>query len=170
MNFLELAEKRYSCKQYSDRPVEADKLQAVLEAGRLAPTAKNLQEQHVYVLQSDEALEKFDQLTPCRYGAKTALMVTYDKKNVFTYPGEKRDSGVEDARIIATHMILEATEQGLDSCWINFFDPDRAKELYDLPEEEEVLMLMDLGYAADGAGPLPNHSSRKDLSETVSYL
>ena len=83
---------------------------------------------------------------------------------------EKRDSGVEDASIIATHMILEATEQGLDSCWINFFDPDRAKELYDLPEEEEVLMLMDLGYAADGAGPLPNHSSRKDLSETVSYL
>ncbi len=170
MNFLKLAEKRYSCKKYSDRAIEEDKLQAVLEAGRLAPTAKNLQEQHVYVLQSEGALSKFDQLTPCRYGAGTALMVTYNRNNVYTYPGEKRDSGAEDAAIVATHMILEATEQGLDSCWVNFFDPDQAKEIYGLPEEEEVLMFMDLGYAAKEAGPLPNHRSRKDLSETVSYL
>ena len=49
-------------------------------------------------------------------------------------------------------------------------DPDKAKEALGLPENEEVLMFMDLGYAAEGAGPLPNHSSRKELSETVSYL
>ena len=84
--------------------------------------------------------------------------------------GGKRDSGVEDATIVATHMILAAADEGVDSCWINFFDPDKMAEAIDLPENEEILMLLNLGYAAEGAGPLPNHSSRKPLAETVSYL
>ena len=92
------------------------------------------------------------------------------KSNVFTYPGEKRDSGVEDASIVATHMILAAEDAGVDSCWVNFFDPDKLAEDLGLPENEEILMLMDLGFAAEGIGPLANHESRKPLSETVSYL
>lgn len=170
MEFKEVVSKRYSCKKYSSKQVEAEKLEAILEAGRLAPTAKNLQEQHVYVIRSAEALAKIDELTPCRYGAPTVLAVAFDKNNVFTYPGEKRDSGVEDATIVATHMILAAADEGVDSCWVNFFDPDKAAAALGLPENEEVLMLMDLGYAAEGAGPLPNHGSRKPLSETVTEL
>ena len=170
MEFKEVVKNRYSCKKYSARKLEAAKLEAILEAGRLAPTAKNLQEQHVYVVQSEEILTKIDGVTPCRYGAPTVLVVAFDKNNVFTYPGGKRDSGVEDATIVATHMILAAADEGVDSCWINFFDPDKMAEAIDLPENEEILMLLDLGYAAEGAGPLPNHSSRKPLAETVSYL
>ena len=170
MEYAKLVQARYSCKKYSDRPVEAEKLNAILEAGRAAPTAKNLQEQHIYVLQSKEALAKMDAVTPCRYGAGTVLAVAFDKTNVFTYPGGKRDSGVEDATIVATHMILAAANEGVDSCWINFFDPEKLAASLGLPENEEILMLMDLGYAAEGAGPLPNHSSRKPLSDTVSYL
>ncbi|WP_173350426.1 nitroreductase family protein [Ruminococcus flavefaciens] len=170
MEFKEVVKNRYSCKKYSDRQVEQEKLTSILEAGRLAPTAKNLQEQHIYVIQSAEKLAVIDQLTPCRYGAPTVLAVAFDKNNVFTYPGEKRDSGVEDATIVATHLILAAADEGVDSCWINYFDPDKAAELLGLPENEEVLMIMDLGYAAEGAGPLPNHTSRKPLSETVTYL
>ena len=170
MEFKAVVQNRYSCKKYSDRPVEAEKLNAILEAGRLAPTAKNLQEQHVYVLQSAEAIAKVDAITPCRYGAPTVLVVAFDKNNVFTYPGGKRDSGVEDATIVATHMILAAADEGVDSCWVNFLDPEKLAQALGLPENEEVLMVMDLGYAAEGAGPLANHSSRKPLSETVSYL
>ena len=170
MEFKEVIKARYSCKKYSDKPVEKEKLEAVLEAGRLAPTAKNLQEQHIYVLQSAEALAKVDAVTPCRYGAPTVLLVAFDKNNVFTYPGGKRDSGVEDAYIVATHMILAAADEGLDSCWLNFLDPEKAAEMFGLPENEEVLMFLDLGYAAEGTGPLPNHASRKPLAETVSYL
>ncbi|MBP3250531.1 MAG: nitroreductase family protein [Ruminococcus sp.] len=170
MEFKEVVKNRYSCKKYSDRQVEQEKLTSILEAGRLAPTAKNLQEQHIYVIQSAEKLAVIDQLTPCRYGAPTVLAVAFDKNNVFTYPGEKRDSGVEDVTIVATHLILAAADEGVDSCWINYFDPDKAAELLGLPENEEVLMIMDLGYAAEGAGPLPNHTSRKPLSETVTYL
>ncbi len=170
MDFSEVVRSRYSCKKYSDRIPDPEKIEAVLEAGRLAPTAKNLQEQHIYVLQSSDALAKVDGVTPCRYGAPVVLAVAFDKNNVFTYPGGKRDSGIEDATIVATHMILAAANEGVDSCWVNFFDPEKLAADLGLPENEEILMLMDLGYAAEGAGPLPNHQSRKPLSETVSYL
>ncbi len=169
MEFKEVIRKRYSCKKYSARKVEQEKLDNILNAGRLAPTAKNLQEQHVYVLQSEEALAKVDKATPCRYGAPTVIAVAFDKNNVFTYPGEKRDSGIEDATIVATHMILAAADEGVDSCWLNFFDPEKLAVDLGLPENEEILMLLDLGYAAEGGGPLENHDNRKPLSETVSY-
>ena len=161
MDFKEVVKNRYSCKKYSDRQVEAEKLDAILAAGRLAPTAKNLQEQHIYVVQSAEGLAKIDGVTPCRYGAPTVLVVAFDKNNVFTYPGGKRDSGVEDATIVATHMILAAADEGVDSCWVNFFDPEKLEAALGLPENEEILMVMDLGYAAEGAGPLANHNSRR---------
>ncbi len=170
MEFSEVIKNRYSCKKFDGRQVEKEQLDAILEAGRLAPTAKNLQEQRIYVVQNEERLAKIDKVTPCRYGAGTVLVVAFDKENVFTYPGDKRDSGVEDATIVATHLMLSAQANGVDSCWINFFDPEvMAKEL-GLPENEEVLMVLDLGYAAEGTKPLAAHSQRKELSETVVYL
>lgn len=170
MEFNELAAARYSCKKYGPKPVGEDVLARVLEAGRLAPTAKNLQEQHVYVLRSDESHAKMDAITPCRYGAPVVLLVAFDATNTFTYPGGERDSGIEDASIVATHLMLAAAAEGLDSCWVNNFDPARAKEAFGLAANEEALMFLDLGYAAEGAGPLPNHGSRKPLDQTVSYL
>jgi len=170
MEFKEVIKNRYSCKKFSGRQVEKEKIDAILEAGRLAPTAKNLQEQHVYVIRSEEGLAKIDTVSPCRYQAPTVLVVAFDKNNVFTYPGGKRDSGAEDATIVAIHMILAAADEGVDSCWVNFLDPDVLAKTLGLPENEEVLMVMDLGYAEEGAGPLPNHASRKGLDETVTFL
>ena len=170
MNFSDVIKERYSCKKFSERQVEEEKLQKILQAGRLAPTAKNLQEQRIYVIRSAEGLAKVDKLTPCRYGASTVLAVAFDKNNVFVYPGGKRDSGIEDATIVATHLMLAAKAEGVDSCWINFFDPEEAAKELGLPENEEMLMFLDLGYPADGAGPLAPHGQRKDLKETVSYL
>ncbi|WP_455541870.1 nitroreductase family protein [Intestinibacter sp.] len=170
MEFKEVVASRYSCKKFDGRKVDREQLNSILEAGRLAPTAKNLQEQKIYVVESEEVIAKIDKLTPCRYNAGTVLVVAFDKDNVFTYPGGKRDSGVEDATIVATHMILAAQDVGVDSCWINFFDPELAAKELGLPENEEVLMFLDLGYKAEGAGPLANHNDRKDISETVTYL
>lgn len=170
MEFNEVVKNRYSCKNYSGEGFSQEKLDAILEAGRLAPTAKNLQEQKIYVIKSADGLEKIDSLTPCRYNAPVVLMVAFDSTNVYTYPGESRDSGIEDATIVATHLVLAAANEGVDSCWVNCFDPDKAAKLFDLPENEKVLMLLDLGIAADGAGPLPNHASRKPIEETVKYL
>lgn len=170
MEFTDVVKNRYACKKYDGTQISAAQLDAILEAGRLAPTAKNLQGQRIYVVQSAEGLAKIDALTPCRYGAPTVLVVAYDKNSVFVFPGGKANSGEEDASIVATHMMLAATNAGVDSCWLNFFDPEAVAKALHLPENEQVLMLLDLGHAAPDAGPLPNHSSRKPLAETVKYL
>lgn len=170
MEFTEVIKNRYACKKFDGRKVAAEQLDAILQAGRLAPTAKNLQEQRIYLIQSEEGLAKLDKATPCRYGASTCVVVAFDRNHVFTYPGEKRDSGVEDATIVATHMILAAANEGVDSCWINFFDPENLARELGLPENEEVLMVLDLGYGAEGVQPLATHSQRKELEETVVYL
>ena len=83
--------------------------------------------------------------------------------------GEKRNSGVEDATIVATHLLLAAYNEGIDSCWINFFDPQKVAQELNLPENEEVVMMLDLGYGKQKE-PLPNHHLRKELDETVKYL
>ena len=75
---------------------------------------------------------------------------------------------------LAAPKVLSAmtgiVERGVDSCWLNYFDPDKLAASLGLPENEEILMVLDLGYAADGAGSLPNHENRKPLSETVVFL
>lgn len=170
MEFMDVVRERYSCKKYDGRPVSAEQLNAILEAGRLAPTAKNTQEQKVYVVQSEEGLAKIDKVTPCRYGAPVVLAVAVDKDSAFTYPGGKHNSGAEDGAIVATHMMLAAKNVGVESCWLNFFDPELTAKELGLPENEEIVMLLDLGFPAEGGQPLANHGKRKDLSETVIYL
>ena len=85
MDFSEVIKNRYSCKKFSDVEVKKEKLDKILEAGRVAPTAKNLQEQHIYVVQSEKGLEAIDKATPCRYQAPVVLVVAYNKikENVF---------------------------------------------------------------------------------------
>lgn len=171
MEFKEVVKARYSCRSYIDRQVSEEALKAILEAGRLAPTAKNLQEHHVYVLQSEEALAKVDAWSHCRFGAPTVLAVTYDKNNVYTYPGSNRQSGIEDAAIVATHMMLAAKDEGVDSCWLNAVHMDELHEALGLPENEDIVMLLDLGYASlEGLKPAWRHFERKPLSETVTFI
>lgn len=170
MNFIKLAKDRYSLKKYDGREVPKEDLDLILEAARLSPTAKNLQNYSIYVAQSDEALKKVDEVTPCRYGASTVFMLTFDKRKVYTYPGGKYDSGFEDTAIIATHIILAAKSLGVDSCWINNLDPDHVKEVFGLSDDEVVVCLIDLGYPAEGAGPLAKHDDRKSIEEVVKYI
>lgn len=79
MEFIELVKNRYSCKNFSGKKVEKEKLDIILEAGRLAPTAKNNQIQRIYVARSKDALIKIDELTPCRYKAPLVLLVAFDE-------------------------------------------------------------------------------------------
>lgn len=169
-SFMDIVRDRYSCRNFDSEQVKKEHLDVILEAGRLAPTAKNLQEQHVYVCQSAEVLEKIDSLTTCRYGAPTCLVVTWDATNVFTYPGGKYNSGAEDATIVATHMMLAAKSVGVESCWVNNFDPDAMRASLNLSKNEVVLMIMPIGYAGEHAAPNQNHFNRKPIEETVTYM
>ena len=78
MTFEELSTARYTQRSYDPKPVEDEKIQKILQAGRVAPTAKNNQPQKVYVVQSSAAMDKLRALTPCHYNAPLAMIICYD--------------------------------------------------------------------------------------------
>ena len=171
MEFNEVVKNRYSCKKYSDRQVEAEKLTAILNAGRLAPTAKNLQEQHVYVVQSAEALAKIDAVTPCRYGAPVVIIASYSNEAAAVHKGTYRGDwtyGEMDSVSCLVHMMLKATDLGLGTCWVGRIDEAKIHELFDIPRDNVIYSVLPLGYPA--CGPGPRHTQRLPLSDTVTWL
>ncbi len=171
MTFMELAQDRHSVRKYTDQKVDAKTLEQILEAGRIAPTGNNQQPQKVYVINSPEALEKINSVCQCIFGAQTVLMVTYDKDLEWKNPLEEGvAAGVQDVSIAATHMMLEAWDLGVQSCWVNFFSPTEVKKAFGLKDSEEVVMLLPIGYAAEGSKPTANHTKSRALSEIVTEL
>lgn len=171
--FEDLIKARYSVRKFSDRPVEDEKLQKILEAGRLAPTATNAQPQRIYVVRSAEKLEALRAATPMAYNAPLVLAVCYDENDVWHNRREAwRDynSGEQDCAIVADHMQLMATELGIGSLWARGFDSKAVSEALGLPEASKLVMLLDLGYPAEGVRPSHHHEDRKPLSETVTEL
>ncbi|MBR1690771.1 MAG: nitroreductase family protein [Oscillibacter sp.] len=172
MDLLELAKARWSVRKFSPRPLEREKLERILEAGQAAPTAANFQPQHIYVLQSEEALARINSLCRCIYGAKTVLLLSYDTERDWKNPQQAGiHSGEQDVSIVATHIMLSAWEQGVASCWVNAFANDQVAAAFGLPERERVVLLLPLGYAAEDAKPMEKwHFSRKPLADTVTFL
>ncbi|MDD2972575.1 MAG: nitroreductase family protein [Lachnospiraceae bacterium] len=171
MNFMELAKDRYSIRNFSEKAIEKDKLAKILEAGQIAPTAGNYQPQKVYVIQSEEGLEKLRALTKCHYDASTVLIIAYDKSKDWKNPNEKGvHSGEQDTSIVATHMMLEAWELGIGSCWVNFFSPSQVAEAFEFPENITPVLMLPIGYAAEEAKPAAWHEQSKGISEIVEYL
>lgn len=164
MTFLELAKSRYSVRGFKDTPVEEEKLSAILEAGRIAPTACNNQPQKIYVIKSEEMLAKMRECSPCIYNAPVVLAICYDTTAQATHFGEM------DASIVCTHMMLEAWELGIGSCWVGMFDPAKLSAALELPETICPAALLPIGYAAEGIAPAPQHSSYRDISETITFM
>lgn len=170
MTFLELARARYSVRKFAETPVEEEKLQAVLQAGACAPTAKNLQPQRIYVLQSEAAVARIRGITRCAFNAPVVLLICGDVNEGWVNPFNNRNSTEMDCSIVTTHMMLAARELGLGSTWVCWFDTEGAKKLFGLPQDQEVYALLPLGYPAEDAHPSSMHGSRKPLEETVKYL
>ena len=171
MDFTELAQARYSVRKFSDKAVEPEVLKRILEAGLLAPTAKNNQPQRIYVLQSKEALDKLDSLTHCRYGAGTVLLFTYNTDEDWKNPLEEGvHSGVEDVSITATYIMLRAIELGVYTTWCNYFANSKLEQAVDLPENEKAVLTMPIGYPAEGVAPAPAHTESKKLEEIVRHI
>ncbi len=170
MEFSQLIKERYSVRKFADQPVEQDKLEKILEAGRVAPTAKNLQPQRIYVLQSQEALLKIRTIARCAFNAPLVLLVCGDLKEGWVNPFNQRNSTEMDVSIVNTQMMLQAKELGLDSTWVCWFDTAAVKAAFCLPEEIEPFCLLPLGYPAAGVVPSSTHHQRKALSETVIML
>ncbi len=174
MEFLELCKKRYSVRKFSSKKVEDEKLLKILEAGRLAPTAKNSQSHRIFVLKSGESLQKIYSVTPMSYKAPLVLLVCYDinesYKNLVDTLCKNYDGGEVDAAIVVSSMMYQATELGLGTLWARGFDSRKIVEAFDLPENLRVVCLLDIGYEADDSKPAEKHFLRKPLFETVKEI
>lgn len=169
-DFLTLAERRYSVRKFSSADIEKTKLEYILRAGQVAPTACNNQPQKVYVLQSRPALEKLRCCTTCHFHAPLALLVCYDRSLSWKRSFDGQDSGFVDASIITTQMMLEAYDQGIGSTWVMHFDPAAVRTEFELPEEEIPVAILVMGYPADDVEVSPKHSQIRPMDETVKYL
>ena len=165
--FMELAKKRFSVRQFADKPVPKDLLIKVLEAGNVAPTAKNLQPHRIHVLTKAEDIAKLDELSPCRYGAPVVLVFSYNTEEDWKHgeePGVR--SGVEDVSIVATHVMLRAAELGLGTTWVNRFRNSQLEKAL-LPANEKTVLIMPIGFPAENAKPSRMHTTKKPLDKTV---
>ena len=98
-------------------------------------------------------------------------MFTYNSDEEWKNPKEEGiHSGVEDVSIVATHIMLQATELGVDTTWINFFGNTELEKAFNLPENEKSVLLMPVGYREKGTEPFPTHDQKKALDEIVTYL
>lgn len=168
MNFEEIIRKRTATRQFKDKTIEESLLNKILASGRLAPTAKNLQPQKIYVVKSEEGLQKIDRITPCRYNAPICLLVCSDKN--IAWKKDDYSSYEMDATIVATHMILEATNLGVDNIWIRYFNKEEVQKEFNLKENIVPICIIPLGYKTENCPMNPNHTQRKNLEETVEYI
>ncbi|MBQ9328883.1 MAG: nitroreductase family protein [Solobacterium sp.] len=172
MTFMELAEQRYSVRHYKDQPVEEEKIQKILQAGNLAPSAFNYQPQKIYVLRSEEAKEKLRSVTRMLYDAPIAFVVCYDEnvswKNTVTTFGQDYDGGEMDNCVTGTYMMMEATELGLGTCWVRGFNTDAIHDALGLPENIKVSFIMDCGYESETS--TRHNAKKKSVEETTEYL
>lgn len=169
---LALMRDRFSVRSFSQKPIEKEKLEAILIAGQIAPTAVNFQPQKIYVLQSGTALEKIRKITNSTYDAPTVLLVCADANESWHskfVPGY--DSGETDAAIVCTHMMLEAWEQGIGSVWVLLFDPRKVQKEFGLPENVRPICLLPIGYPSENCVPYkPWHDVFRPIGETVEVL
>ncbi len=164
MEYSKLIQERFSVRGFCQKNVEEEKLDKILQAGVLAPSAKNQQPIKVYVLKSEDAITKANKISPCMYGATLALLVCFDQDKSFK-KSTGLDFGVQDASICCTHMMLEAKNQGLGSCWVGLIDEQLCHSLLDIPENIKPVALLPIGYEGEGVQPSERHFIRKSRQE-----
>lgn len=169
MEFLNIAKSRYSVRSYTNQKVEKEKLNKILEAAHIAPTAANLQPVRLLVVQEESGLAKINKAANI-YNAPLAVIVCSDHSKAWKRPFDGKQTVDIDASIVTDHMILEATELGLGTVWVCYFKPDIIKSEFNLPEELEPINILVIGYTDEQPADPERHSSQRiSLSELVSY-
>ena len=166
-DFAELIQERYSVRSFKPDPVPAQLQDALLRAAQLAPTAHNNQPQRIKVLSTAADLALVDEFTPCRFGAPLVFVVCYQCSAAWVRSFDGQHSGVVDASIVTTHIMLQAAALGLGSVWVMYFDPAKATKLLGLGSELVQVAVLPVGFAADDAQPADFHHSRLPLPELL---
>jgi len=170
MTFINLAKERYSCSSISDKPVEPEKTEQIIQAGLLAPTAVNKQPFHIWVLTKDEDIEKVKQTTRCDFGAKLFFVIGAKKEEAWVREYDQRNFADVDASIVATQMMLEIEDLGLATTWVGHFDAPKLMALFPEMNGYDLIAMFPTGYANKDAKPSPKHDVRKSAEESVTWL
>ena len=167
MEFGELIENRYSVRAYKTDPVEDEKLLAVLNAARLAPTACNKQPFRLVVIHTAGMQQELKQIYGAEWFTQAPIVICVCSvvSEAWIRQSDSKVHGEIDATIAMDHLILAATNEGLGTCWICAFDPSAARKVLGLPDSVEPVAFTPLGYPADS----PPAKTRKCLGELVKY-
>lgn len=168
MDFLNIAKSRYSVRNYSDKKVEKDKLDRILEAAWVAPTAANLQPVHLIVVQKEDGIAKINKAANI-YNAPLAIIVLGDHSKAWKRPFDGKQTVDIDTSIITDHMMLEAQDLGLGSVWICYFKPEVIKREFNLPDNLEPINILAIGYSNELPASPDRHSTQRiPLNKLVS--
>jgi len=168
MEFSELIQKRYSVRAYQSDPVENDKLEKVLDAARFAPTAANRQPFQLIVIHTKGREAELRRMYHRDWFVQAPIIICAIglTSHGWVRGADGKNYTDVDVAIAMDHLILEAANQGLGTCWIAAFNPDAVRQALGLPEEVEPIAFTPLGYPADQPPP---KKARKLLSELVRY-
>lgn len=165
MDVFEAISKRRSIRKYKNELVDDEKLENILECARIAPSAANRQEWKFIVVKSKETREK---LVEAANGQKFVGEAPITIVACSTESKRKMPCGqfayTVDISIAVSFMILEATEQGLGTCWLGAYDEEKVRNILQIPENIRVPAMFTLGYADEE----PHQRPRKHLSEIIS--
>ena len=166
MEYFELIQKRYSVRAYKPDPVEEEKLQQVLEAARLAPTAANRQPFQIIVIHTEGQKTDLNRIYQRDWFVQAPLLIcAVGVPRISWVRSDNRRYLDVDVAIVMDHLILAAANLGLGTCWVAAFDVAVVRQILNLPGEVEPLIFTPLGYPADQ----PEMKERKSLSELVRY-
>ncbi len=166
MNVFDAIKLRRSIRGFEDRPIEEEKLLRVLEAGRMAPSAKNRQEWRYVVVKDKELRRKIAVASNNQYFIAEAPVVIVGCATMVDYVlSGGQPAYTIDVAISMDHISLQAVEEGLGTCWIGAFKEDEVKRILNIPQEMRVVEIMPLGYPKF----LPDPEPRKKLQEIVFY-
>ncbi len=169
MTILPLLKERYSARSYSSKKIEKETLMSILEAGRVAPTAANRQTHRILVVESKEGLEKASKASRI-YNPSTLLIICSETEKSWISPYDGKTMNDIDCAIVSSHIMLEAKALGVDSLWINWFDPEVLSREFNIPDGYEIVNLLALGYSDKQPLSADRHNeTRKSIVETVFF-
>ena len=167
MDVFDAIKNRKSIRKYSNKPIEKEKIDKVLEAGRLAPSAKNRQEWKFILVQNKELIEKLSVAALYNRAfvaeAPAILAAVATEQDYVMKCGQH--AYTVDLSIAMSFMILEAEELGLGTCWLGSFDEEQFKKVLNIPDGMRVVAITPIGYPAEDPAPKP----RKPIEEVISY-
>ncbi len=173
MNFYELAERRYSCRKFTDEKVEKELIEKIIETALKSPTAVNFQPFKIFVMESEESKENVKKVTDFTFGANTFLVLGAKKEEGWVRSFDNFNFANVDAGIVGTHIMLQACDLGLDTTWVGHFKAELLKELCPSMKDYHLIAIFPVGYADTSVKqgqPAKQHYRTRAKEEVVEVL